>query len=368
MKITILVVGFPPRWTGGTEIATYNIAKYLMKRGHEAHIITTLDDGLLKKSTEEGFFIHRIESSEIPMLFSIRALFEEKRIGSDIIHAQGLYMGFPAFLIKKILKRPYVIWSRGSDVYFSWKYKSLTSKPILKNADAVITLTEDMKKEMQKIYDREIFVLPNGIDSWKFNSLSKENSRKELKIQENEKIILFVGGLRHVKGARYLIEAMKTIIDREKNARLLIVGDGDEKEFLKDLVKRLNLQEHVNFAGKIPNENIPEYMVASDIFVLPSLSEGFPVTVLEAMASGLPIVTTDVRGLSEIVKEGENGFLVKPENPGEIAEKVLLILEDTELRERISLSNKEKSKKYSWESVVARLEDVYHSIYFNKSL
>lgn len=366
MKVTILVAGFPPRWTAGTEIATYNIAKHLAKRGHEVHIITSLDEELPRKSTEEGFYVHRIQRSELPMSFSIKALLEEMKINSDIIHAQGMYMGFPAYLIKKILGRPYVIWSRGSDVYLPWKYKNLTSKVILRNTDVAIALTEDMRREMRRIYERDVLVLPNGIDSGNFDHLSKEDCRKSLKIQENERIILFVGGLRQVKGARYLIEAMKIITDKYKNTRLLVIGDGNERGYLEDLVKRLDLQKYVTFIGKVPNERIPEYMVASDIFVLPSLSEGFPVTVLEAMASGLPVVTTDVRGLPEIVKEGENGFLVKPEDPREISKKVLLILRSNELRERLSNYNKEKSKQYSWESVVTRLEDVYHMVSFNK--
>jgi len=101
-------------------------------------------------------------------------------------------------------------------------------------------------------------------------------------------------------------------------------------------------------------------MAASDVFVLPSLSEGFPVTVVEAMASGLPIVATTIRGLPEIIKDGKkNGFLVEPKNPEQIAEKVLLVLENDKLRERISEKNKEKAKGYSWEAVIEKLERVY---------
>ena len=128
---------------------------------------------------------------------------------------------------------------------------------------------------------------------------------------KDEKIIIFVGALRPVKGVRYLIEAMKVIIDENRTTKLFIIGDGVERESLERLVEKLGLGDHVNFIGKVPNERVPEYMIASDVFVLPSLSEGFPVTILEAMASGLPIVATNVGGLPEIIKENENGFLVK---------------------------------------------------------
>ena len=117
----------------------------------------------------------------------------------------------------------------------------------------------------------------------------------------------------------------------------------------------------MEFVGQIPNERVPQYMAASDVFVLPSLSEGFPNVILEAMASELPIVTTNVRGLPEIIKDGENGFLVEPRSPEQIAQKVLLLFEDNELRETTSRHNKEKAKKYGWETVVQRLEDVYQN-------
>jgi glycosyltransferase involved in cell wall biosynthesis len=182
-----------------------------------------------------------------------------------------------------------------------------------------------------------------------------------LKIEEDEKIIIFVGTLRPVKGIKYLIKAMKIIRQKNEDARLMLIGDGEERAYLENLVKELNLKNYVKFIEKVQNENVPEYMVTSDVFVLPSLSESFGIVNLEAMASGLPIVTTKVGGLPEVVKDGENGFLVEPKNPEQIAEKALLILEDDELRERISRNNKEEVREYSWESVVERLEEIYQS-------
>lgn len=121
----------------------------------------------------------------------------------------------------------------------------------------------------------------------------------------------------------------------------------------------MNIEQYITFIGKVPNEKVPEYMGASDVFVLPSLSESFGIVNLEAMASGLPIIATNVRGLPEIIKNGENGFLVEPKNPEGIAEKVLLLLEDDELGERISNNNRGEVRKYSWENVVETLEGVY---------
>ena len=363
MKIAILVSGLPPKRLAGTEIATYNIAKYLAKRGHEVHVITTLDEGLPKESIEEGFYVHRIKLHKVKfigiILFWIKSVYKLKKINPDISHVQGISNGLPAFLVKKILNKHYIIWARGSDIYLSWQFKTIILKLVLKNADAVIALTEDMKKAIQKVYNENVFVIPNGVDLRNFENISQKNCRSKLAIKENKKIILFVGTLRPVKGVRYLVEAMEIIIQKNTNTRLMLVGDGEDRRKLEKLVKEFVLDEYVTFVGKVSNEKVPEYMVASDVFVLPSLSEGFPNVVLEAMASGLPIVATKVGGLPEIVKDRENGFLVEPKNPEEIAEKVLLILKGDELRERISEYNKKKVKEYSWERVSEQIEEVY---------
>jgi N-acetyl-alpha-D-glucosaminyl L-malate synthase BshA len=276
-------------------------------------------------------------------------------------------MGFPCFLVKKLFDIPYVIYCHGSDVYLPWKFKKIISKLVIKNAAAVVVLTNNMKDEIKKNYDRNVLVIPNGIDSEKFKNLSQEKIRDELNIKQNETIIIFIGTLKPVKGVQYLIEAMEILRQKNLDVKLLLIGDGKEKQNLEKLVKKLKLEKHVKFIGKIQNEEIPKYMALSNIFVLPSLSEGFPLTILEAMACGLPIVTTMVRGIPEVVEDGENGFLVEPKNPKEIAEKVLLLLKDDKLREKISNNNKEKAKKYSWENVVEKLEKVYLKV-LNKKL
>ena len=229
----------------------------------------------------------------------------------------------------------------------------------LNNSKVILALTEDMKKEIQKITNKKIEIIPNGIDNEKFK-LNKFETRKILGINEKEKIIIFVGRLEPVKGIKYLIESINILNETENNLKLLIIGEGNEDRELKRLVKRLGLCEEIKFLGKIINEKIPEYLVASDIFVLPSLSEGFPVVLLEAMASGLPIITTKIRGLAEIIQENVNGFTVKPENPNEIAEKMDLILNNKPIVEKFYIENKKKSRLYNWSIIVKRLELLYN--------
>ncbi len=364
MKISIFVKKFPPKSLAGAEIAAYNIAKYFTKKQHEVHVITTLYKGSKKETIEEGFFIHSILWPEIKFIgglfFWLNAFWKLKKIKPNILHFQGIDISLFTLILIKILKKPFVVWAQGSDVYFQSKIKRLTSKIVLKNAKTVIALTEDMKNHLKKIYDREILIIPNGIDLNKFENLSKEYYRSKFLFEKNTKIILYVGTFRPVKGLKYLIEAMKIIGNVEK--RLVIIGHGKEKGDLENLVKNLGLKDCVTFIGKIPNNEVFKYMASSDVFVLPSLSEGFPIVILEAMASGLPIVTTKVRGLPEIFKDGRNGFLVEPRNPEKIAEKVLIILNDEDLSKIISKNNLDEVKKYDWMIVIDKLENVYFNI------
>ena len=112
----------------------------------------------------------------------------------------------------------------------------------------------------------------------------------------------------------YLIRATKFILETGTVVHTLIIGDGPDKDMLESLTHQLQMGNYVTFKGQIQNEQIPDYLAASDVFVLPSLSEGFPNVLLEAMASGLPIVATNVGGIPEFVKDGENGFITEPQN------------------------------------------------------
>ena len=367
MKIAILITGFPPKSIGGAEIATLNIATELAQRGHEVHVIT-IGDKELKGDNEGDFYTHYIQLGVAPeaslwgaISYAVKAFAQIRRINPDIVHAQRFYReGLAAFLAKVLLKKRYCIWCQGADIYLSWRFKGIASKLFLKRVNAVISLTQNMKDKIHEISNRNAFVIPNGIDLSRFGGLSHQDT--DTLAVNGERTILFVGRLHPLKGVNYLIEAMSAIIRKNPKVKLLLVGDGEERQNLGNLVIDQGLSKCVTFIGQIPNEKVSQYMAASDVFVLPSLSEGFGVVNLEAMACGLPIVATNVGGIPEIVKDGENGFLVEPENSVEIAEKVLMLLENDDLRRQISQNNLHKIRNYSWEAAVDKLEKVYQGV------
>lgn len=357
MKIAILVGLFPPKWLAGTEIATYHLAEHLAQRGNEVHVITSQDEGLPEHSKENGFYIHRIAWPKIRFIGTIsfwaKICLKIQKIKPDIIHAQNLLSGIPAWASKKLLNIPYAVWGQGSDVYLPGRFIRMASKTILKNADAVLALTEDMKQKMQKLYDRDISVVPNGISPEKFNIKSGEKKKG------NSKTIIFVGRLHPVKGVSYLIEAMAIVHREMTDAKLILVGDGVERSKLEELAEKLDLNSCIQFMGQVQQERIPMIMQQADLFALPSLSEGFPVVILEAMATGLPIVATNVGGIPDILEEGVNGYLVNSKSPGEIADRILMLLRNDKLREEISANNREKTKLYEWDKVALKAEKEY---------
>jgi glycosyltransferase involved in cell wall biosynthesis len=359
MKIVILVGVFPPKWLAGTEIATYYMAAQLAQRGHEVHVITSLDEGLPDESCEKGFYIHRIPLIKIRFfgaLFFWRAMIGTiRKICPDLVHVQSLVYGMPALISKKMLKIPYAVWAQGDDVYRPDGFTKLTSKTVIKNADSAIALNEDMKRVMQNIYNRDIAVVPNGI-----NMADYINEPGIKDGATRGKGILFVGRLVSVKGVQYLIRAMKQVHTKIPDARLIIVGDGEEREMLESLSLQLGIQNYVQFIGEIPHEKVQTYMQQAEVFVLPSLSEGLPNVIIEAMACGLPIVVSRVGGIPEIITNDTNGYLVEAKDTESIAKYIIVLLEDEKLRKKISDTNKQLVKKYTWENVIVELERLYH--------
>lgn len=363
MKIVILVSGFPPHRIGGTENATFNIAKTLADKGHSIYIITSKDGNFTSKNK---FSVHPIKMTGIKIIgpfFDLQKILSIiKEIKPELIHAQGIstsgISGFTAFLIYKFTKIPYIVYGRGGDIYPLKAEKFIVQK-ILKNAASVIALTKGMKEEMLKIHNRNIEIIPNGINLDKFKDATNKN-QKNLNNAKNTRIILFVGNLRRDKGVKYLIHSMKFVISQKLKTKLLIVGDGPEKKSLEKITKQISLDDVITFKGRVSRNEVPEYMLKADMLVLPSpYNEGFPNVILEAMAAGLPIISTNIVGMDEIIEDGVNGFLVEPKRPDKIAEKISSILENDTLRLKISKNNIDKSSQYSWKKTTEQLEKIY---------
>jgi len=212
--------------------------------------------------------------------------------------------------------------------------------------DRIVVVSEAVQHMTEKcgVRNTRIRAIWNSADEDNFKPRSKEKARKLLHLPLEKKMILFVGRLVPVKGIYYLVRAMPSIL-RKQEAILVIAGEGAERSNLKRLVDMLNLEPYVLFLGNIPAEKLALYYNAADVFVLPSFIEGHSVVLLEAMASGLPIVATNVGGNSESIINEVNGFLVCPKDYHALAEAIGVILNNEGLMQGFSAKSLELYQK-----------------------
>ncbi|MCD6089535.1 glycosyltransferase family 4 protein, partial [Candidatus Bathyarchaeota archaeon] len=200
-------------------------------------------------------------------------------------------------------------------------------------------------------------VVPNGVDVELFESVEKN-------IQPNlseKPIILYVGRLSYRKGLQVLVRAMPFILKEIPNAHLIIAGKGYMDSFIRMLIKSLNLEGNVTMLGFIPDEKLPELYASSRLFVMPSLyCESFGVTLLEAMASGRPVIASNVGGIPEVVKDGVTGLLFRRGDAEDLADKIIMVLSDRNLAHSLASNAKRLVKeRYSWPAIANKMEDLY---------
>ncbi len=365
MKIAFLTFHFPPVWLAGIELVTYNLASELVKRGHEVHVITTLDDGLPKESKEDGFTVHRIPyKTQVPLVslssFFLKVRWKVKEIRPDVLHIQNILWGWMGASMYRSFSIPYIVNAHGDDIYQEHRFKGPAIRNGVKRAGAVVALTQAMKRRIEEVCGAEVWIVPNGVCVERFEN--PQGKREAIGIPRDAKVMTFAGGLRPVKGVQYLIQAMPLIAEKHGDAFCLVIGDGQERNRLEEMTKDLHLESKVKFLGKVENDRVPDLLSLSDIFVLPSLSEGFPLVLLEAMAAGLPLVCSKVGGTPDLVVEGQNGFLVEPRNPSQLAEKLTFLLDSDQVRSQIGARNREEAREYGWDRVAQKFEEIYSGL------
>lgn len=347
LRIAILVGGLPPAASGGTEMATLQIAKCAAQAGHEVHVIARdhLGQGeQVYKAQEQGFTIHRITAPSIPrgrdVVYFLKGLRVIRDIRPDVVHAQAMYMCPTALLSKRLFGIPYIFYERGG-VYMDWRYNRFFYPLFMRNADRVIAQTEHQKRELLKHQNRAIEVIPNGVDMDRFGKIGRREARMSLGLPASCQIVLSVGRARHEKNLEVVVNAAAL----DWNRYYVLVGDGPELPKLKKIVHEAEMQ-NVHFAGAVSADQVPVYMAAADVLVNTSKSEGFPNAILEGMAAGLPIVAPDITGMREI---GFSGYLLPEITPE------LLVFGVSWHFNGIGELNRRKAREYTWENVVRKL-------------
>jgi glycosyltransferase involved in cell wall biosynthesis len=214
----------------------------------------------------------------------------------------------------------------------------------------------------------KIRTIYNGIETDLFcpNQRMREQIRQELQVTDEQSVIGAVGNLYPVKGHTYLVRAAATVTEVVPNAVFLIAGRGHLLGRLQAEARELGVENKIRFLGF--RDDVPALLQAMDIFVLPSLSEGLPLSAIEAMASGKPVVATRVGGVPEVVVDGETGFLVAPEDAGGLAKKLVCLLKSPCLAQELGSAGCERAKeRFSLDRMVKGYEELYDAALLGKA-
>jgi len=345
LRVGIVTNLYP--WSGGPTLGTF--VKDLVVHLRLAGVDVTLVN-------------HRINFAAMSLECSIRS----PRL--DILDAQFIA---PAGIITAFSPHfaPYVVTVHRWDILeFPYRYPlaRMATLTALRNAAGIIAVGRTILSEVSKFTSpgSRVEVIPNAVDVLRFRpDLGFEQLKKSLGIPKDHKVVLSVGHLIPRKGHEYLIRATARILKRNKACSLVIAGEGPMHDRLEHLTRELGISNNVKLCGAVADEMLPVYYAMSDIFAMPSISEGHCVAILEAMASGKSIVASNIPANAESVVQGSNGFLVPTKSSEALVDPILLLLNDDDLRERFGRYSRTRAKdEFSWRRRTERLLDFYNSI------
>jgi glycosyltransferase involved in cell wall biosynthesis len=288
-----------------------------------------------------------------------------------LVHSHWIVpQGFFAVLWGLVSRAPVLLTAHAGDVFaLQMKALRLLGRYTLRRGAVCTVNSRATDAAVHRIFETgRTEVIPMGVDLEDFDP---EHRSEDLRFNLNiaGPMILTVGRFAEKKGLAYLIEAMPRVLETHSGARLVMVGFGPLERELRTKVKELGIKEAVHFAGRLSHDELPVYYASADVFVLPSVvdqsgdTEGLGVVMLEAMASGTPVVASEVGGIPDVVQDGETGLLVPPREPQAIAEAICRLVEDAPLRSRLVEAARESVRRtFSWELLCGRFAALYDEI------
>ena len=347
---------------GGITSYCMTLATGMKKKGHSIFIASS-GGQLLGKFTDEGFQYIPIpidtkkEVGPKILACAFKLLSAVRKNNIDIVHTHSRTTQVVGCLV-----------SRKTGVLHVTTWHGFFKKRLFRRlfpcwADKVIAISEPVKEHLIsdfKVDEARVRVIHNGIDVVRFQP---NRTREEVAIKtefglRGGPVIGIVGRLSDVKGHSYLIEAMRTIAGAFPHAQLLIVGEGKMQKELVNLVTRMGIEKNVFFVHSVLNT--ARVLSIMDVFVMPSLKEGLGLALMEAMASGLAVVGSDIGGIKSLIRNGENGFLVKPQDSAALSCAIMELLKDPQMRQRFgSEARKSIQENFSETAMVDQTERLY---------
>lgn len=364
----ILIVSTVSRQFYLFEQANIEVLKSL---GYEIHGAANFEDATERLDTlniiRHSFDIHRSPFS----LNNIKAYKQLKKImkseNFDAVHCHSPMGGVLARLAAKSIGiSPVIYTAHGFHFYdgapiMNWLVYYNIEKYLSKYTDAIVTINQEDFERAKTLKAKKVITVPGiGIDSSKFDNINidRNKKREELEIPEGAVVLLTIGEMIKRKNHETALRALAQL--KNDNYIFLICGRGVLENHLKSIAVDLGIDDKVRFLGF--RNDISEICIASDIFVFPSYQEGLPVSVMEAMSAGLPVIGSRIRGNTDLIKDGNGGFLHETEDYVSIAKSIDKVIEDESLRAKMSVSNKNEVKKYDKKVIKDRMRDLYISI------
>ena len=375
MRILLINSEYPPIG-GGAGSASAHLSKKLSDLGQEVTLLTSGYNRLPLMDVQDGVSIRRIktlrrrldrsnafEQAVFLITGSINALYLVKNWRPDVIIAFfGMPCGAISWIVKSFTGIPYIVSLRGGDVPgfrpYDFAFYHRVMGPLLHHiwyhAGAVVANSQGLL-ELAEAFDKqvEIQVIPNGVD---IHLYSYPVNRKWVPAK-----MLFVGRLVYQKGLDLLIRALGELTDLPW--QLCLVGDGPHRPALENLAADLGIANRIEFKGWVGKDVVNQIYQDSNLFVFPSRHEGMPNAVLEAMASGLPVIASNIAGNEELVVHGKTGFLVPPENTAALVKAIKNLISDSERMMKFGAESRTRVKqKYTWENAANQYLDLIQKV------
>jgi glycosyltransferase involved in cell wall biosynthesis len=384
MKILITTPIFPPE-IGGPATYTLEVSRRLQARGHTVRVLTFSDSS----PDVSDLQIVAVRTS-YPILGSIirqsrlfAAMLRAAK-NMELIYAQGpVVVGLCSLIVGKLMRKPVVVkfvgdvaWegavNRGETAklledflghpdgsIYSASIKRIESF-VFHHADRIITPSEYLKRVLMKYYkilDVKIETVYNAV------ALNEVNSAASKQTRPGRPLIITVGRLVSWKGIDELIGLVPALVQKYPELMLLVVGDGPEGSRLKDLCRKLGIESHVTFTGKLSHEETIAWLKSSDLFILNSRYEGLPHAVLESMACRCPVLATGIDGTKEAIPDDRYGITFTPGDGKQLEKKVMWLLEDERARKQMAeRAHEDVMSRFTWEKALDKLEQVMRSV------
>ena len=388
MKVCIATTAFP-RWEGdGEGVFIWEAVRAIAKHGIKVTVVAMHTPDAPSIESREGITIlrppywyppryellrkdpgglpitwrrYRLTRLQLPVFLLRHSMVIAKAArGSDIIHAHWTLSASAALMSRWYHHKPILTTVQGSDIFQIPRLPlgRWFTKQTLTRSYHITALSNALKEQLLSmgINDNKITIIPNGVNTSTFTPLPP---------RRRENVILFVGSLIQRKGANFLIEAMSLLAHGFPHYRLVIIGDGPQKTALQQLSSRLGIDQRVTFTGRLPQHQVKKWMQRARVFVLPSIEEGMGVVLIEALASGTPVVASKVGGIPDVITS-DVGVLVPPKNSQALASALRDILQSPSHWDVMSRRARQRAVEiYDWGQVSQRFVSLYHSILDN---